>query len=352
MTGKTLRNAQGEKTSQERILVVRGQGKQRTLISAAAIAGAILLVGATAAPLCAQSFPHKPIRFIIGMAAGGTQDILGRIIGQNLTERLGQTVLVDNRGGSAGNIAYEVAANARPDGYTIVQCSSSIAISPSLYRKLNYDPIKGFAPISLVAELPFLLVVRSSPTVNNLKDFLEYARANPGKLNYGSSGLGTAPQLGSELINSLAKINIAHIPYKGASQMLSALVGGEVDMLVVGPGVSMPFIESGKVRALAALGKERLASLPNVPVAKEVGIDNLVVTSWQGILAPAGTPPDIVSRLSAEWIKVAATPGARNQLQRAGFEPLSSTPQEFSEHIKAEIIRWGKVIKDANISLD
>ncbi len=330
----------------------RSQAKQRRLVTAGAIVGAILLVGAPVATLCAQSYPNKPIRFIIGMAAGGTQDILARIIGQKLAERLGQTVVIDNRGGSAGNIAIEIAANARPDGYTVVQSSASLAISPNLYKKLGYDPIRDFAPISLTAQSHYILIVRSSPAINSLKDFVEYARANPGKLNYGSSGLGTAPQLASELLKGIAKINITNVPYKGATQMLGGLIGGEVDMLVIAPGVSMPFIQSGKVKVLAVLSRERLPSLPNVPVAKEAGIDNLVVTGWHGILAPAGTPPDIVNRLSAEWIKIAATPGARELMQKAGFEPLSSTPEIFSEHIKAEMTRWGKVIKEANIRLD
>ena len=207
-----------------------------------------------------------------------------------------------------------------PTGTPSFSITPAITISPSLYKKLNYDPIKDFAPISLVAQIPNVLLVRPSLPVKNLKEFVEYAKANPGKLNYGSSGIGSSTHLAGELLKSLAKINIVHVPYKGASQALIGLMGGEVDMVVIGPPAAMPHIQAGKVRALAVLSKERVPSLPNVPTSKEAGIDNFEVTTWYGILAPAGTPRDIVNRLNAEWIKIAAMPDTKEKMQNAGFE--------------------------------
>jgi tripartite-type tricarboxylate transporter receptor subunit TctC len=349
MTEKALWNAKGGTTVQERKPAGRGQAMQRALMTAGAIVVAVLLIVAKVAPLCAQSYPNKPIRFILPMATGGTQDILGRIIGQKLAERLGQPVLPENRGGSGGNIGYEFAAKARPDGYTIVLGGTSLSISPSLYKKLNYDPIKDFAPISRVSQMPYLLIVRPSLPVKNLKELVAYAKANPGKLNYGSSGLGASAQLASELFTTLATINVMHVPYKGAAQMLIGLMGGEVDMLVIGPPAALSQIQAGKVRALAVMSEQRVPLLPNVPTIKEAGIDNCEVTAWYGILAPAGTPRDIVNRLNAEWIKIAAMPDTKELMQNAGFEPLSGTPEQFADFIKIETVRWAKVIKDANI---
>ena len=194
-----------------------------------------------------------------------------------------------------------------------------------------------------------MLFVRPSLPVKNLKEFVEYAKANPGKLNYGSSGIGATTHLAAELLKSLAKINIVHVPYKGGGPALIGLMGGEIDMVVSATSAALPQIQAGKVRALAVLSNERLPSLPNVPTAKEAGIDNCEVTSWYGILAPAGTPRDIVNRLNAEWIKIAAMPDTKEKMQNAGFEPLSSTPEQFSEFLKTEIVRWAKVIKEANI---
>ena len=259
-------------------------------------------------------------------------------------------MVIENRGGAGGNIAYDVAAKVKPDGYTILQCSSTITISPSLYKKLNYDPIKDFTPISRLSQMPFLVVARPSLPVNSLKELVDYAKANPGKLNYGSSGSGSTPHLAIELLKSLTKINIVHVPYKGGGPALIGLMGGEIDMIVFPPATAIPHIPTGKVRALAVLGKQRLPSLPNVPTAKEAGIDNFEVSAWYGLLAPAGTPRDIINRLYAEWIKIEAMPDTKEQLQKAGIDPMSGTPEQFSQFLKAETVRWAKVIKEANIS--
>lgn len=307
------------------------------------------LVTAMVSPLCAQSYPTKPIRFVLPYPPGGPTDFLGRLIGQRLGERLGQPVVADNRPGAGGNVGSEVGAKAPPDGYTISIGGFWLASSPSLYKKLNYDPLKDLAPISIVSQSPNLLLVHPSLPVKNLKDLLEYAKANPGKLNFASSGVGSPLHLAGELFKSLAKINIVHVPYKGGGgPALTALMGGEVQMMVLGPKASLPQINANKVKAIAVLTAERLPLLPDVLTAREAGID-LVVTSWHGILAPAGTPRDIVNRLNAEWAKIAVMPDIQEKMRNAGFEAKSGTPEQFAEFIKAETILWGKVIKEAKL---
>ena len=317
-----------------------------------AVAVAILLAGVTASPLSAQTYPNRPIRFIFPFPPGGPTDILGRIIGQKLAERLGQPVVPENKPGAGANIGLEIGAKAKPDGYTITLASPSLSISPTLYKKLNYDSVKDFAPISLVAEIPNVLLVPSSSPIKSLKELIAYAKANPGKLNFGSGGIGTSNHLASELFKTLAQINIVHVPYKGSNQAMIGMMGGEVGMVVVGIPPSQGQIKAGKVRALAVLSEERLPAFPNIPTAKEAGIDNFEVTTWYGILAPAGTPREIVTRLNGELVKIIAMPDTKEKMQNAGFEPLSSTPEKFAEFIKTEIVRWGKVIKDANISIE
>ncbi len=318
----------------------------------AIVALAILLTGITAAPLCAQAYPNRPIRFIFPFPPGGPTDILGRLIGQRLAERLGQPVVPENKPGAGANIGLEIGAKAKPDGYTITLASPSLSISPTLYKKLNYDSVKDFAPIALVAEIPNVLLVPASSPIKSLKELIAYAKANPGKLNFGSGGIGTSNHLASELLKTLAKINIVHVPYKGSNQAMIGMMGGEVGMVVVGIPPSQGHIKAGKVRALAVLSEERLPAFPGIPTAKEAGIDNFEVTTWYGILAPAGTPREIITRLNAELTKIVASADIKEKMQTAGFEPLTSSPEKFAEFIKTEIVRWGNVIKDANISIE
>ena len=342
-------NPEMRKMIRKRISAGLGRASRRTIMTAGAIVGAIFFLGVMVGPLCAQSYPNKPIRLILPFPPGGSTDILGRIIGQKLGDRLGQPFVPENKPGAGSNIGIEFAAKARPDGYTIVLASPTLTISPSLYKTLNYDPAKDLAPISLVAEYGYVVVVRPSLAVNSLKAFVELARANPGKLNHGSSGIGSINQLAAELLKSVAKIDLLHIPYKGAVNMMTALMTGEIDMAVSPIASALGQIQAGKVKALAVLGNERYPSLPNVPTAKEAGIDNLVVTGWYGLLAPAGTPRDTINRLNAEWLKVVALPDTKEKLQNAGVEPLSDTPDHFAEFIRADIARWAKVVKEANI---
>jgi tripartite-type tricarboxylate transporter receptor subunit TctC len=352
MKGKAVWIAKGGKTLIKRIQGDRARLAHRATITAMAVMGVILLlIGAMVTPLCAQSYPTRVIRFVLPYPPGGPTDFLGRLIGQKLSERLGQPVVPENRPGAGGNVGTEVTAKANPDGYTIGIGGFWIVSSPSMYKKLNYDPLHDLAPVSIVSQSPNLILVHPSLPVKSLKDLVEYAKANPGKINFSSSGVGSPLHLGGELFKSLAKIDIVHVPYKGGGgPALTGLMGGEVQMMVLGPAASMPQIRAGKVKALATLTAERIPLLPDVPTAREAGID-LVVTSWHGILAPAGTPRDIVNRLSAEWANIAVLPDVKEKMQNAGFDAKSSTPEQFAEFIKAETTLWTKVIKEAKIPM-
>ena len=321
--------------------------KMRMVIGACALLGAMI-----ALPLGAQSYPARPLRFILPFPAGGPTDLLGRIIGQKFAVQLGQPVVPENRPGAGGNVGTEYGAKQPADGYAIVLASPSLAISPSLYKKLGYDPVKDFTSVSMVAQIPNVLLVHPSVPVKTLMELVRLAKANPGKLNFGSGGLGTSNHLGSELFKSLAGVNIVHIPYKGSNEAMVGMMGGHVDMVVIGVPPTLPHIKAGRVKPLAVLAAERLAYLPNVPTAKEAGIANYEVTTWYDLIVPAGTPREIVTRLNAEWIRIAEMPDTRERMQTAGFEPMTSTPEQAAEFVKAEIVRWAKVIRDANLKAE
>lgn len=316
-------------------------------MAACALIGAVI-----AAPLCAQSYPVKPVRFILPFPAGGPTDILGRIIGQKLAVQLGQPVVPENRPGAGGNVGTEYAAKQAADGYSFVLASPSLSISPSLYAKLGYDPVKDFIPISMIAQIPNVLLVHPSVPAKTLRELVQLAKANPGKLNFGSGGLGTSNHLGSELFKSLAGLNIVHVPYKGSNEAMVGMMGGHVDMVVIGVPPTLPHIKAGRVRPLAVLAAERLPYLPDVPTAKEAGIANYEVTTWYVIAVPASTPRDIVMRLNTEWVKAADAADVKERMRASGFEPMSSTPEQASDFVKAEIVRWAQVIKDAKLKVE
>jgi tripartite-type tricarboxylate transporter receptor subunit TctC len=305
-----------------------------------------------ASPVIAQTYPSKPIRFVLPFPAGGPTDLLGRIMGQKLAAQLGQPVVPENRPGAGGNVGTEYGAKQAPDGYTIVLASPSLSISPSLYKKLGYDPVKDFTSISMVAQIPNVLLVHPSVPVKTLKELVALAKANPGKLNFGSGGLGTSNHLGSELFKSLAGVNLVHIPYKGSNEAMVGMMGGHVDMVVIGVPPTLPHIKAGRVKPLAVLAAERLPYLPDVPTAKEAGIPNYEVTTWYDLIVPAGTPREIISRLNAEWVKLAGEADTQEKMRTAGFEPMSSTPEQANDFVKAEIVRWAKVIKDGNLKTE
>ena len=307
------------------------------------------IVAAVAAPAAAQPFPSKQVRFILPFPPGGPTDLLGRALAQKLTEQVGQPVVADNRPGAGGNLGLELTAKAPPDGYTLVLSSPLVSISPSLYAKLNYDPNRDLAPVSLVAYIQNVLIVHPSVPAKTLRQLIEIARRNPGKLNFGSGGVGTTSHLAPSLLLSLAKINMVHVPYKGTGQALSAMVGGEIDMLVMAVPAAAPQIHAGKVRALAVLADKRQPTLPDVPTSREAGMDHYEVPIWYGILTAAGTPRDLVNRWNGEIGKALAAPDLRERLITAGIEPRPMSPEQFSAFIKSEAVRYAQVIKDAGI---
>jgi len=317
---------------------------------------AVILLAAFAAGLPAvaqaQPYPSKQIRFILPFPPGGPTDLLGRAITQKLAAQLGVPVIADNRPGAGGNLGIELAAKSPPDGYTIVLSSPTIAISPSLYAKMNYDPIRDLAPISLVAVIPNVLLVHPSVPAKTLKEFVALARKNPGKLNYGSGGVGTSNHLGSEMLKSLTGIDMVHVPFKGSNDAMINMMGGQVDSVVIGVPSALQQIKAGRVRPLAVLSKERLPYLPDVPTAAEAGVRDFEVSTWYGILAPAGTPREIITRLNGELHKALASADLRERLQAGGFDPLTSTPEQFAEFIKLETVRWAKVIKAAKVKVE
>jgi tripartite-type tricarboxylate transporter receptor subunit TctC len=322
---------------------------QRAVRTAAAVLGVLLLLGVTAPPLQADAYPDKPIRFILPIAPGGGVDTIGRIIAQKLSDGLGQPVVPDNRPGAGGTIGTAMAVNAKPDGYTLVIGSASITITPSLYKKLSFDVNKDLAPISMAALGNQLLLVHPSLPVKDVKELIAYAKANPGKLNFSSGGVGNPAHLALELFKSLTNINLVHVPYKGAGPALVGLLNGEVSMTASSIPAALSHIQAGKVKALALLGDKRSALLGNVPTSKEAGVDHWVVPSVYGFLAPAGTPRAIIDRLNAVWTKSAALPETRDMLLKIGLEPLTSTPEQYAEFLQMEIARWRKVTAEANI---
>jgi tripartite-type tricarboxylate transporter receptor subunit TctC len=322
-------------------------------IAACAVIAVSLAIGSTAASVNAQSYPNKPVRFILPFPPGGPTDMLGRLIGQKMSENLGQPFVPENRPGAGGNVGMEIASQAPNDGYSIVLTSPTFAISPTLYKKMNYDPVKDFAPISLVAEIPQVLLVRPGLPVKSLAELVKYAKANPGKLKFGSGGMGTTNHLASEYFKAVSGIDMLHVPYKGSNQAMLATMSNEVDMVTIGIPSAMAHIQSGKVRALAVLSTtKRLPELPDLPTTREAGIDNFDFSIWYAILAPAGTPKEIVARLNGAWVKIASQPEVRQMMKKAGFEALSSTPEEFAEFGRKETIRYGKAIRETGLKID
>jgi len=318
---------------------------------AAALCVAVLSVPLPA-PVVAQAFPVKPLRLILPFPPGGPTDLLGRAIAQKLGEQLGQQVIADNRAGAGGNLGLELAARAAPDGHTIVLSSPLVSISPLLYAKLNYDPAKDLAPISLVAVIQNVMVVHPSVPARNLKELVALARRHPGKMNFGSGGVGTTSHLAPELFKSLTRSDMVHVPYKGTGQALLGMLGGQIDMLVMALAVLAPHVQSGKVRALAVLSDRRHPVLPDVPTSAESGVDAFDVPIWYGILGPAGIPREIVARLNAELAKAVTSPEMKERLATMGVDPRTITPEQFADFIRSENARYARVIKEAGIKAE
>ncbi len=317
-----------------------------TLLSAALFAALAVAM----APAGAQSYPSKPIRIMLPFA-GGT-DVVGRLLAARLSPALGQQVVPDPRLGAGGNIAHEAAAKSAPDGYTLLMAAPPVVINPNLNPKVGFDPLRDFAPIALLATIPNVLVVHPSVPAQSLSELVQLARRYPGKLNYGSGGVGSANHLASEFLKSLTRTRIVHVPYKSATIALVGAMSGEVDMVVVAASSAASYVKAGKMRALAVLDTKRVGAMPRVPTSAEAGMPQLVAVNWYILLAPAGTPRAIIERLNAESVKVMMMPDTRERLAALGGEPDSATPAQTAEFMRAEFARWGKLIREAGIKAE
>jgi len=316
---------------------------------------ALCLLGAAIVPLCAVAaeYPAKPIRMIVAFPAGGGTDIVARIVAQKLTDSWGQQVLVDNRGGSGGVIGTELAARAAPDGYTVFMATTgNLTVNPSLYKKLSFDVMRDFEPVTLAVSLSFVLVVHPSVPVTSLQGLIALAKARPGQLSYASAGSGSATHLGMELFKSVTALKIEHIPYKGSTPAIADLLAGQVQVALGDTIVTLPHIRTGRLKPLAVTSAKRSPLLATVPTVAESGVAGFEFTNWYGIVAPSGTPQPVLAKLSAEFVRILGMPDVVDKLAAQGVNPVGNSPQEFREIIKTEIARWAKVIKDANITTE
>jgi tripartite-type tricarboxylate transporter receptor subunit TctC len=298
----------------------------------------------------AQAWPAKPIRLVVPFSAGaGISDILARLVAQHLSAGLGQQVVIDNRPGAGGNLGGDIVAKAAPDGYTMLLGSSFLAVNSFLLAQTPYDSIADFVPVSSVAVNPLLLVVHPSVKANSVAELVALAKANPGKLNYGTGGIGSTPFLATELFKAIAKVDITHVPYKGGAPALADLAAGQLTMMIENVPGTMPFVRSGKMRALAITSRTRSALVPDLPTMIEAGVPGYEMIGWNGFFFPKGTPAAIVDRLHGELVKVLAKPEVKEQLTTLGAEGVGSSPQAFAQFVKDEQARWGKLIKDLGI---
>ena len=300
----------------------------------------------------AQTYPTKPIRFIVPFAPGGNTDVQARLIGQKLTEALGQQVIVDNRPGAGGTIGVETAARSSPDGYTIVLASfGNILVGPNLYKNLPYDPVKDLAPVILVSEPAGLIVVHPSVPVKSFKEFIDYARSNPGKLNYASAGNGTWNHLFAEQLKSIAKIQMAHVPYKGAGPAMNDVVGGHVQVMFAPFPSARTHLNNGRLRALAVTGTKRSLLFPEVPTVAQAGLPDYSAASWFGILAPAGTPKPVITGLNQEVNRAFSSADIKAAYAAEGLEPAGGTPEDMAKSIREGMAKWGRLIRELGIKL-
>ena len=325
--------------------------KRRTLLAALATSITATLPGAVLAQ--AGSYPNKPIRIIVPFAVGGIADTFGRTIGIKLTEAWGQPVVIDNRTGAGGNIGADLVAKAPPDGYTLVMGNNGThAVNVSLFKTIPFDPIKDFVPVAHVLEAEGLLVVNPSIKANSVREVLEMARAQPGKLSYASGGLGTTSHLAGELFKSTGKVDIVHVPYKGNSPAIADLLSGQTQMSFATMPTVLPHVKAGKLRALASIGLARTVALPDVPTVAESGLPGFEVSNWIGLFAPAGTPSEIVAKLNAEVQKIMQSPDVQKRLETEGARFIPTTPGQFASFQRDELAKWAKIIKDANIKAE
>ncbi len=301
----------------------------------------------------AQQYPIKPIRCVVPYPPGGPTDIIGRAIAQKLSESLGQPVIIDNRGGAAGTIGSEQVARSPADGYTLLWGTPGThGIAPSIYPKLGYDPVKDFAPVTLIALGTNLMVVHPSVPARSVQEFVTLAKSRPGKLNFGSAGSGATSHMAGEMLKVMAGIDMLHVPFKGAAPAIVALMGGEVDMAILDAPALLPQIRSGKLRVLAVASERRSRVLPQVPTLVESGLPGYHASSWHALFAPAGTPRDVISRLHSEITHIVKLPEITERLAAQGVEPVANTPEQLASFIKAEITRWARVVKASRAKID
>jgi tripartite-type tricarboxylate transporter receptor subunit TctC len=324
------------------------------VVKKAALCAAVVSVlasGAHAQP--AGNYPDRPIRLIVPNGAGGSTDLVARVLVERMAKAVGQQIVVDNRGGAGGVIGTEMVARAAPDGYTLLTGTvGNLAISPHLHRKLGYDPVKDFAPVGQVSAAAYMMLVSAATPVKSTKDFVALAHSRPGRLSYASAGNGTGSHLAAELFLSVAGLKVIHVPYKSGAAMITSLVSDETQMTFGGIPLSLPQIRSGRARALAVTTPKRLAVAPDVPTFAEAGYAGATATTWTGMLAPAGTPHAIVAKLNAVLLEALQAPEVRSKLEEAGAEPVGSSPAAFSAYIKAELEKWGKVVRATGAKAD
>ncbi len=309
----------------------------------------VLLATAAFANTVAQDYPSKPVRIIVPFAPGGGTDLSARIIAQKLSESLGANFVVENRPGAAGIVGTETVAKSKPDGYTMLVVSSSHAMNPAMYEKMPYDTARDFAPISLLMSGPTLVVAHPSLPAKNARELIALAKARPGTLTFASAGHGTPPHMAGELFKALAKIDILHIPYKGNGPAYTDLMAGQVSLMFPNIATSLPYAKSGRMRAIGVGSKQRSAIAPEIPTIHESGLPGYEMSSWFGLLAPAGTPPTVASRLQQEITRIFKQADVRDKLLAQGVEPVGSTPQEFTVFLAAETTQWAKIIKSSGL---
>jgi tripartite-type tricarboxylate transporter receptor subunit TctC len=313
---------------------------------------AVLLLLTGTVPSLAQKYPNHPVRVVVGFPAGGPTDVIARLVSQKLSDRLGQQFFVENLGGAGGNIASGQVARATPDGYTIMAISTGFMVNPSLYAKVPYDPIKDFAAVTLVAVSPNVVVVNPQVPAKTLPELVKLIRDNPGKYSYAGPGVGSTPQLGGELFRLTYQLDLVHVPFTGAAPAVQSTAGGHTPIAFTALPSSLAAIQSGQVRAIGIAATERSPELPDVPTFTEQGVTGQDADTLTGIVAPAGTPKEIVELLAREIANSVAQPDLTEKLAKLGFKPVANTPDEFAARIKVEIEKWGKVVRDANLRIE
>lgn len=316
------------------------------------VAGMVAAASMLAAPLALAAYPEKPIRMVVGFSAGGTTDVVARILGKEIGDALGQPVVVENRPGAGSNIAAEMVARAEPDGYTLLMVAVTSAINHTLYKNLSFDLVKDFTPIALAVRVPNVLVVNPEVKANSVAELVDLLKKNPGKINFASSGSGTSIHMAGELFKLRAGVDVAHIPYKGSAPAMTDLIGGQVQYMFDNMPSAWPHVESGKLRALAVTTAERSKTAPNLPTMQESGFADFDVSSWFGVIGPKGMPADIVEKLNTTIRTALAKPEVRQRLEALGAVPADTTPQQFGDFIKHEVDTWATVVKASGAQVD